>query len=458
MNRWRKTLIGATVGMAASAAFVAASHPGQAEASLVVTYLCGDGIAGAGVKVEARVTPRIAAGGMLDVGWSLSYLEENRRFGSPGFFAKGSTLDLEGVVDITGAWRGQLRPTGFKEQPELVPGDFLDLPEGLSDAGSIQRPGKIRVKPGALTVRFKPAKGEVMVNNSNKAIKYDPPWWSHGTEEEFGDHLYDLSETGEQNASAELTFTGTQVAYIGRRERDLGPVRVYLDGRAVTDPLVEPGKDTNGTPMTGTRSKEVLWKSPVLTYGPHTIKIVNAETKKAYLDAFRVTTGDSEAPPPYDEAHCVIQGDPGAIDLVVPGATPTGPTTSPTPTRPTPTVTTPRPTGTGTGTPTSPNPTNTWPYSHSPGTSHISVVTGGVRTATATATVTPTRSPKATTTKYVKAQVAKTPKGGVDTGEAPEPASSSYGLIAGGSLLLMGSATGGLLLRRRQAAHAGGGR
>ncbi|NUW45716.1 hypothetical protein [Nonomuraea rhodomycinica] len=456
MNRWRKALIGATVGMAASAAFVAASHPGQAEASLVVTYQCRDGIAGAGVKVEARVTPRIAAGGMLDVGWSLSYLEENRRFGSPGFFAKGSTLDLEGVVDISGAWKGQLQPTGSKEQPELVPGSFLELPEGLSDAGSIQRPGKIRVKPGALTVRFKPAKGEVMVNDSNKAIKYDGPWWSHHTEQEFGDHLYDVSETGQQGASAELTFTGTQVAYIGRRERDLGPVQVFFDGKAVTDPLVEPGKDTNGTPMTGTKSKEVLWTSPVQTYGEHTIKIVNMEAKKAYLDAFRVTTGDSEVPPPYKEAHCEIVGDPGAIDVVVPGATPTS-----TPTTPTPTVTTPTPTGTG-GTPTStattPNPNNSSPYSHTPGSSHVSVVTGGVRTATATATVTPTRSPKATTTRYVKAQVAKTPKGGVDTGEAPEPTSSSYGLIAGGSLLLMGSATGGLLLRRRQAAHAGGGR
>lgn len=74
-----------------------------------------------------------------------------------------------------------------------------------------------------------------------------------------------------------------------------------------------------------------------------------------------------------------------------------------------------------------------------------------------TRTTTVTATPKSTRTTYVKAQVAKTPKGGVDTGEAPETGGAgSYGLIAGGSMLLMGSATGGLLLRRRRATHAGG--
>ncbi|NUW38054.1 hypothetical protein HTZ77_42650 [Nonomuraea sp. SMC257] len=454
MNRWRKALIGATVGMAASAAFVAASHPGQAEASLVAKYLCTGGVAGdtGGVLLEASVTPRLTTGGMLDVGWSIRYLSA-KKFGSPGFFPAGSTLNLEGVVDISGAWYGQLRPKGSQDQAELVPGDFLKLPSGLSDAGSVQRPGTIRVKPAGLVVRFKPAKGEVTVND-NKLVTYTGDWNHHQTPEEYADHIYDLHTTTTKDGVAKLEFKGTQVAYIGRREPGLGPVRILLDGQTVTDPIVEPDKDRNGVPMTGTKSKEVLWTSPELQYGPHTIEVVNVEAKTAHVDAFRVTTGEITEPPSHNEAVCALQGDPGAIDVTVPGATPTS--SSPTPTTPTPTVTTPTPTGTGT--PTTPNPNNSSPYSHTPGTSHVSVVTGGVRTATATATVTPTRSPKPTTTRYVKAQVAKTPKGGVDTGEAPEPASTSYGLVAGGSLLLMGSATGGLLLRRRQAAHAGGGR
>ncbi|MEU8104449.1 LPXTG cell wall anchor domain-containing protein [Nonomuraea muscovyensis] len=437
--------------MAASAAFVATSSPGQAQTSLIAKYLCTGGVAGApGVEVEAVVTPRLEAGGMLDVNWALRYAG-HRQFGSPGFFAKGSTLNLEGVVDITGAWNGQLRPKGFKDQPELLPGDFLDLPEGLSDAGSVRRPGTIRVRPSDLFVRFKPAKGEVMVNDNNAAVTYSAGWTSGGTAEEFGDHLYDLHETSQKDASAKLSFTGTQVAYISRRERDLGPIRVLLDGSAVTDPLVEPGKDRNGIPMTGTSAKEVLWKSPVLKYGPHTIEIVNDEAEKAYVDAFQVTTGEIGEPPTHNEATCKLQGDPGAIELTVPGNSPS-PTPTLTPTKsPTPTYTpTHTPTHTGGTTPPA-GPTNS--YNPGPG-ENVGVVSVSPRP---TRTTTVTATPKSTRTTYVKAQVAKTPKGGVDTGEAPETGGAgSYGLIAGGSMLLMGSATGGLLLRRRRATHAGG--
>ncbi|WP_101785526.1 LPXTG cell wall anchor domain-containing protein [Nonomuraea indica] len=437
--------------MAASAAFVATPAPGQAQASLIAKYLCTGGVAGgAGVEVEAVVTPRLEAGGMLDVNWALRYATDTQ-FGSPGFFAKGSTLNLEGMVEITGAWNGQLRPKGFKDQPELVPGDFLDLPEGLSDAGSVRRPGTIRVRPGDLFVRFKPAKGEVMVNDNNPAVEYSGTWTSGGTAEEFGDHLYDLHETSQKDAVARLSFTGTQVAYISRRERGLGPVRVLLDGKGITDPLVEPGKDRNGVPMTGTRAKEVLWKSPVLKYGPHTIEIVNAEAEKAYVDAFQVTTGEIGEPPTHNQATCKLKGDPGAIELTVPGNSP-----SPTPTTPTP-----DPSKTPTTTPTLPTPTGgttppvvpSNPYNPGPG-DNVAVVSTSPRP---TRTTTVTATPKPTTTRFVKAQVLKTPKGGVDTGEAPETGGAgSYGLIAGGSVLLMGSATGGLLLRRRRATHAGG--
>jgi hypothetical protein len=52
--------------------------------------------------------------------------------------------------------------------------------------------------------------------------------------------------------------------------------------------------------------------------------------------------------------------------------------------------------------------------------------------------------------------VFKTPQGGVDSGEAPDPPQAPYGLMASGAMLMLGSAGGGLLLRRRRAAHAGG--
>ncbi|MFI6602711.1 hypothetical protein ACIBHX_41205 [Nonomuraea sp. NPDC050536] len=445
MSRWRKALIAATVGVAASAALSISMSPGHAEASLVAKYNCTGGVAGTeGVQLEALITPKLAEGGMLNVGWSLKYLG-NRRFGSPGFFAKGSQLNLEGIVDIVGAWNGQLRPKGGKAQDALVPGAQLVLPDGLSDAGSVQRPGTIRVTPGALAVRFTPAKGEVMVNNHKLAYP-GGTWTRENTEAEFGDYLNDLHKTADLGAVAKLDFTGTQVSYISRRERDLSKIRILLDGHPVTDGLVEPGKDANGTPMTGTKAQETLWTSPELPYGPHSIEIENAEAGTAYVDAVKVVTGELTEPPLHDQASCTLINDPGSIDITVPGATPT----SPTPTNSVTPTTTGTPTSTPTTTTSSPGHVGTPTATATNGMGQVIVLPRATGTKTVTATASPT------STKYVKAQVAKTPKGGVETGEAPEQGRQPYALIAGGSVLLMGSATGGLLLRRRRAEHAGG--
>ncbi|MFI9559843.1 hypothetical protein [Nonomuraea endophytica] len=435
-------MVASSVGLAASAAFVVGlSAPSQAD-TLVATYRCTGGVAGSiPVELEAGITPKINSAGQLEVGWSLKYLGD-RRFGSPGYFAKGSLLNLEGVVEITGAWDGQLRPKGGKEQAALVPGDQLVVPEGLSDAGSVQRPGTVRVVPGALVVRFTPAQGEVMVNNNRPAIEYTGGWSRITTEEEFGDHLNDLHTTTAVNEVAKLAFTGTQVEYIGRRERDLSPIQIRIDGQPITDPLVEPGKDVNGTPMTGTKAKEVLWKSPEMAYKQHTIEVENTAAGRAYLDAFKVITGALPSPPKHHEATCALVSGGGGIDVVVPGAPSSPPPTTPTPTG-TPTGTN-SPTNTPTTTPPNNNGDNRDPW-------HVGVVPGAVNTATTRASATPT------TTRFIKAQVVKTPKGGVDTGEAPAEATGGpYGLIAGGSALLLVSATGGLLVRRRRAEHAGG--
>ncbi|MEQ4714902.1 hypothetical protein [Nonomuraea sp. B19D2] len=446
MSRWRMALIALSVGVATSAALVATSSiPGQAEASLVANYTCTGGIAGAGVDLEARMTPQIEAGGLMSVRWDMSYKTGGRQFGSPGFFPPGSSLDLDGTVDISGAWNGRLLPRGSKDQPELVPGEYLELPEGLSDQGSIKRSGKIRFKPGALVVRFTPAEGEVTVNNHRPAITYSPGWSLEHTEEEYGDHLYDVHKTSTQNAKAALDFTGTKVAYIGRRAPGLGAIQVKLDGKSITDPLVEPGKDRSGTPMTGTESQEVLWESPQLAYGPHTLEVINTEAKDAYVDAFKVTISDVPEPPTYNEATCTLQGDPGAIDINIPGSTPTSPT-------PSGTSTDDPPTGDPSETPSSmPTTSNTTPDDRSGdgGLGRVIVVPS----ATGTASATP-KTTGPTATKYYKApQVARTPKGGVDTGEAPEREDRPYGLMAA---LVMSGAGGGLLLRRRRAAHAGG--
>ncbi|TDC01089.1 hypothetical protein E1267_32915 [Nonomuraea longispora] len=449
MSRWRKALIAASVGAAASTAFVVTSSiPGQAEASLVATYHCEGGIAGAGVDIEARITPQIEAGGLMNVRWGISYKNQLQRFGSPGYFPEGSSLDIEGTVDISGAWVGQLRPRGGQEQAELVPGDFLELPEGLSDQGSIGRSGTVRFKPGAMTVRFTPAEGEVMVNDKTN-VQYSTGWAPEHSDDPLDDYRHDVHKTSSRGEIAKLQFVGTKVAYIGRRAPGLGDVRVFVDGETITDPLVEPGKDRSGNEMTGTETQEVLWESTQLDYGLHTIRVRTAEDKDAYVDAFRVTISDIAEPPEHDRATCELQGDPGAIDVTVPGPTddPSDPPTDDPGDE--------DPGDEDPGDDPSEDPTDedsTPPGGDSIGGDHVAVVPTGSSSGSSTP-----KSSKPTATRYVRAQVPKTPKGGVDSGEAPIAGEGPpLGLMTSGAVLVVGSVGGGLLLRRRRAAHAGG--
>ncbi|MEO3875361.1 hypothetical protein ABGB18_41820 [Nonomuraea sp. B12E4] len=417
------------------------SIPGQAQASLIAEYHCTGGVAGDGVDLEAAITPQIE-GGLMNVRWNVTYKDPADGFGSPGFSPAGSLLSLDGVVDISGAWNGQLRPQGGKEQEALEEGNILDLPEGLSDQGSIERGGTIRFKPGALFVRFTPAEGEKMVNNDNEAIDYAGSWAEEGTNAPLDDWDNDLHKTSSAGAIAELEFTGTKVAYIGRRAPGLGPVEVFLDGSSKGQ--IEPGK-VGGEEATEIQTQEVLWESGQLAYGPHTIRIENViEAKDAYLDAFRVTTGGITTPPTHNEATCERTSGPDAIDVTVPGPSETPPTDPPGEEDP-------GEEDPGEEDPPAEDPTASESASQSsPDTlGHISVVVQGSESPTPRAT-------GPTATRYARAQVANTPQGGVDTGEAPDPVGPPFGFMAGGALLLMGSVGGGLMLRRRTGAHVGG--
>ncbi|MFD0467803.1 hypothetical protein ACFQ0B_05435 [Nonomuraea thailandensis] len=431
MSRWHKAFIAASLGMAATAGLVVTSSiPSQAATSLVINYRCTGGVAGSGVELEARMTPQVQAGRM-DVRWDISYTDDLQRFGSPGFFPAGSSLHLEGVVDISGAWNGQLKPRGGKTQQQLVPGDYLELPEGLSDGAALDRAGTIRFRPGGLNLKFTPAEGDVKINGNDPRIQYEGTWNQVYTAPTYSDYLSDIQKTDGLHAKASFEFIGTKVAYIGRREQNLSKIQVLIDGEPATPEFVEPGKDTSGNDMTGTKSQEVLWTSPQRSYGPHTIQIVNTEGKVAYLDAFQVITGDIPEPPEYDKATCTMLGSPGAIDVVVPGSSPTG-TGTQTPTD--------DPTDPPTDDPNDPDPNDPDPNDPDPdpddndvdshatiGGDFVQVVTPS-GTATATATVTP-KSTGPTATKYYRAQVANTPSGGVDTGVAPDeerPRSASW--------------------------------
>ncbi|WP_157548584.1 hypothetical protein [Nonomuraea candida] len=444
------------MSMAASSAFIATSSlPGQAaETSLVAEYRCTGGIAGGGVDLKARMTPQITSG-TLNIRWDMSY-EGLARFGSPGRFAAGSRLDLDGAVNIKGAWGNQLQVVGGKDQAALQPGTPLELPEGLSHGASIREPGKVELRPGALTIRFTPAVGEWVVNNDSDAITYDGGWTEESTGEEFGDHLNDVHKTSTKGAIAKLTFKGTKVSYIARRGPGLGPVRVLIDGEPVTPQQIEPGKSPEppGLPLTGTKAQEVLWESPAgsLEYGPHVLEVINDTDAPAYVDAFKVAIGKLEEPPVHDETKCELTKDPGVIEVTLPNVSPS-PTDEPTDTNspdPSPTDSTDDP---------DPNNPNPDPNDDDP-TSQATVGGEHVRVVPqATSSTTPSSTPTSTgptATKYYRAQVARTPSGGVDTGVAPDEDEHPYGLMAGGMAVVIGSAGSGLLLRRRRAEHAGG--
>ncbi|MGV9600153.1 hypothetical protein ACWDR1_26195 [Streptosporangium sandarakinum] len=128
--------------------------------------------------------------------------------------------------------------------------------------------------------------------------------------------------------------------------------------------------------------------------------------------------------------------------------TPTS-TTTPTPT-PTPTVSCPSSASPTQTTPT-PTPTQTTPTPTQSNNANGNTSTPKP-TLTVTATVTPTRTAPTTP------QVAITPSGGAQTGEAPEEEGGPSGLmlVGAGSAMLAGSGMGGVVLVRRRAAHARG--
>ncbi|WP_219471397.1 hypothetical protein [Nonomuraea rhizosphaerae] len=472
MARWRKALVVASVGLPAAVGLAVLHVPtaSAAPADLQVDYRCtatgpSSIVRHGPVRLTTRLTfdTDLVVGDPLNFTWKLDYANDTR-MQSPGYFAAGAQVHAVGNVKLESSWQGILQPKGAADQEtNLRPDDPLSLPETLTDPGLIDKPGTIKVTPQNIVVDFTPPDGEVIANDGNEAdnptgmqIVYGGPGnnWVNVDDRPGSEHHVhnDFHVTETAGDYAELTFIGTGVEYVGPRDKDAGPVDIYIDGTKRA--TVDPSRDDNDMPVNSDLDGgHTLWKSPGLSYGTHTIRIVSASAKPVWLDAFRVSTNTSQIPTGFHRATCRMIG--GPVSVIVTVTEPGEPTTTTTPTdEPTDPPTTPTPTTSPSGSPTtSSNPTPTLPHHYDPGIDRnlVSVVPGGVTTTTATP------RPTTTKTKYVKAQVAKTPKGGVDSGEQPEPASGgSYGLIASGSVLLMGSATGGLLLRRRKAGHAGG--
>ncbi|MEU7452405.1 hypothetical protein [Streptosporangium roseum] len=485
---------------------LASGPAGANTAELVVDYRCTGGpgtiVQNGPVKLRTKVTvpTTLSVGEPLNIGWALDYKDASR-FGSPDYFAPGGKVAVTGNIELSGVWTGTLKPMGSAEQSgQLEPGTILELPANLSDSAHTEEAGTVKVTPRKLFVDFTPPAGEVMVNDDDQRVKYQPagpPTWTDENDQPANnnDYHYDIHRTLEKGAEASFEFTGTGIEYVAQRDFRAGKVLFFIDGKAATPAYVDASKNSNGTPSNdANKGGLTLWKFHGLKYGKHLVKIVNDEQGKwTQLDAFRVITKELAEPPTEHRATCTLVSAPVSVNVTISGggtqspdpsgtptvpptcvpptSTPTGtptgtpsatptcnptntPTNTPPPTTPTPTcIITPTPTPSPSPSPTcrsttTPTPTST-PSSSNTGQGNTSTSTPKP-TLTVTATVTPTRATPTTP------QVTVVPSGGAQTGEASDDGPSGMGLIGGGTAMVIGSVLGGVALKRRQAAHVRG--
>ena len=149
------------------------------------------------------------------------------------------------------------RPTNTSVARGIVPGTrvyhFSVQPTDCSD----NTPGFI---PGK-TVRI------VSFQNTNGSIKYSGSWNRLRSPGTSGGSI---TSTSKKNASAKLTFTGRQIAWVASKSALRGKAHVYIDGKLVK--------------TVDLHSKTLVKRRIVFTRGwtvdgSHTIRIVNLATK-----------------------------------------------------------------------------------------------------------------------------------------------------------------------------------
>ncbi|WP_067174738.1 hypothetical protein [Microtetraspora niveoalba] len=464
------------LGLAGAAAIVVPSiSAGASTAELVVDYACKGGIAATGsgtVNLRTKVTipTTLNVGEPLNIGWKLNY-KDVTRFGAPALLPQGGKIEVTGNIQLQDAWIGVLKPMGAVDQPEaMVKGSPLKLPEGISDFAHTDRAGTVKVTPRKLFVDFRPPASEVMVNDDDPAILYSDGWEDLNDQpSQNKDHHLDLHRTTSGGKWAQFTFTGTGVEYVAQKDQRAGPVDILIDGQPASPPRIDPSKNDDGTTVNdANKGGQTLWRFRGLPYAEHKIEVRSVEDGKwTQLDAFRVITRELAHPPKEYRAECDLVSAPVSVNVTIgdgateepsTGTSPspdpsdsTGPSTSASPT--------PSDTGGNTHIPVSPTPT---PSSSPTGTRNgstptptetklTSVIVLGSPTPTATATTTITLPASTPTSPQVKV----IPKGGAQTGEAPETSRASAAVLIGsGGVMVFGGVFSGVVLLRRRAAHA----
>ncbi|WP_328855573.1 hypothetical protein OHB01_15790 [Microbispora hainanensis] len=459
------------LGLAGTAFVVGPSMTAQAEtAQIDMDYRCTRGVAGStpvNLKVTLALQTALKVREPLDVRWGLAYKDSLNTFLSPGLFPAGARVTATGVVGVLGEmWEGELNSIGSKDEGELDSGGALGLPELVSGSVGTTEPGVWEIEPRNLYIDFTPPASEEVVNDDEAGITYDANWQDSSDRlPYYGDYLRDVHWTKVKDARVDYKFTGTGIDFISEQSTHGGPVRFFVDGKAGIPATADSSKERNGAPvLVEHKGNHNLWSMRGLSYGQHTLTVYNGDDTEAYVDAFRVITEELRDPPQQFRAVCKPVKTPTAIRVVIGGGTGSSPSASVEPSESPDTSASPSvsPTDENPGEESqSPSPSPSATPSPSPSaspspaavqTQHYivtAVVTQGSPSPTATRTVTLTATPSV-------AQVAITPQGGAQTGEAPERVSFSGMLLigSGGALLLIGMLSGVAMLRRR-AAHSG---
>jgi hypothetical protein len=119
-----------------------------------------------------------------------------------------------------------------------------------------------------------------LLSQSSRAVRYARTWLRHDSAVAIGGWTKRSKVRG---ASATLTFSGRQVAWIGPKGRGRGKVKVYVDGAYMTT-ISQWARDFS--------SRRVLFAWTFASGGTHTLKLVNKATDghpRAEIDAFIVS-------------------------------------------------------------------------------------------------------------------------------------------------------------------------
>ncbi|WP_182902891.1 hypothetical protein [Microbispora sp. H10830] len=480
MIRWkarRRTLAAAVVSVVGGAILALPLTSARAETVQVdMNYRCTEGVAGAGqvnLKVTLTMQTALAVGQPLDVRWKLAY-RDNTRFLSPGLFQPGARVTATGVVGVTDElWTGELNSVGSKDQLLLQNGGPLELPELVSGSVSTTQAGVFEVVPRRLLIDFTPPASETVVNDDHPSVQYVGTDWTDFNDREPQNHDIheDVHASEVVGAEAHFKFTGTGVDFITEQDHRAGQVQFTVDGKPGIPATADASKDRDGNPVVvANQGNYALWGMRGLQYKEHELVVKKTDAKWAMVDGFRVVTEEMADPPKQFRAKCEPVKKPTAIRVNIGGgddnpvspSPDSSPDSSPSPdssASPSGSVSpsasaTPTPSGSPSGgqSPSaSPSPSASRSPNLAPTQNYVvTVVTvQGTPSPTATKTVTLTATPSV-------AQVAITPQGGAQTGEAPERVSSSGMLLigSGGALLMIGMLSGVAMLRRR-AAHSG---